>query len=249
MSKKIIAIIQARMGSTRLPGKVMMKINGKPILEHVIERVLESKLISDLVVATTTLSLDDEIESYSKKNKIKIFRGDSNDVLDRFYRCSKLFKANIIIRISADSPLIDPLIIDKCISKFHENKKLDYLSNTINKKNNYWCENYNGFPIGIAVEVFRFKALEKAWRESSSLSDREHVTEYIWKNSKFFNLDYVENENNKSDLRLVVDTKEDFNFIKKFIESHSIDKSVTFNQLINIIDNGSLIRSNSGKLL
>ena len=116
MTQKIIAIIQARMGSTRLPGKVMMQLSKKPILQHVLERVKRSNLISEVVIATTLLPKDDEINDFAQKFNVPIFRGNSQDVLDRFYHCAEKFSADIIVRISSDSPLIDPLIIEKCVS-------------------------------------------------------------------------------------------------------------------------------------
>ena len=233
MTQKIIAIIQARMGSTRLPGKVMMQLSKKPILQHVLERVKRSNLISEVVIATTLLPKDDEINDFAQKFNVPIFRGNSQDVLDRFYHCAEKFSADIIVRISSDSPLIDPLIIEKCVSKFIENKNTDYLSNTINNISGTWNEDYNWFPIGVAVEVFTFSALKKAWKEASTLSDREHVTEYFWKNPNVFTLDFINNSNDYSNIRLVVDYENDFLYLKKLFE---IFPNETFSSLRKLID-------------
>ena len=241
MSLNIVAIIQARMGSSRLPQKVMMEIQKKPILEHVIERVNCSKMITNLVVATTDLNEDDQIASFVKNLKFPVFRGNSTNVLDRFYHCAKKFNADVIVRISADSPLIDAEIIDKCISQFQKNVNADYLSNTINRKNNLILENYNGFPIGVAVEVFSFDVLQKVWVNAKTDSDKEHVTEYIWKHENLFNLDFIEYSKNKSDLRLVIDYKEDFVYVKKIIETLNIDKLVSLEKILEMIDKNSSI--------
>lgn len=243
MTKKTILIIQARMGSKRLPGKVMMKIKGKPLLGYVLERVLKLDSIFRIVVATTILPEDDLIESYVKKFNVDVFRGNPEDVLDRFYKCSKKFNAENIIRISADSPFIDPHIIEKCVQKFQTTKNIDYLSNTINNNTGVWKENYNGFPIGLAVEIFNFSSLEKAWRESFLPSDREHVTEYIWRHPQKFSLYGIQNRENKSNFRLVVDYKEDFNFIKRVIESMPDLISITLDQLIEFLNNNPSITS------
>jgi len=143
---KIVAIIQARMSSTRLPGKVLMEICGKPLLWHVVNRVSHSKYISQIVIATSTNPKDDEIEKFAKKYKLKVFRGSENDCLDRYYKAAKKYKADVIVRITADCPLICPEIIDRVIAEFKKNNS-DYVSNSI----------IHTFPDGVYVEVFRLK--------------------------------------------------------------------------------------------
>ncbi len=153
-------IIQARMGSTRLPSKTMMKIKNKSLLDYVYNQVSHSKKISKIVIATTTLSEDDTIFNYANSKNILVFRGDSENVLDRFYQCAKKFHLKNIVRITADNPLIDPIIIDLCIEEFNK-KDYDYVSNTISKKNNVWQYDLNGFPHGMAIEAFSVSSLEK----------------------------------------------------------------------------------------
>lgn len=230
----VTAIIQARMGSTRLPGKVMMPIEGKPLLYYVINQVRHSKKLSNIIVATTNLKEDEIIVNFVNSLGVDCYVGNAQDVLDRYYCCAKEFKIDVIVRISGDSPLIDYNIIDKCIDEFEKNH-FDYLGNTIVKDDNHWIENYNGFPIGVAVEVFTFNALEKAWKESKKPSDREHVTEYIWKNPEIFKLGSIKNSEDLSNMRIVVDYQEDFNLVKKIIEHLPSNDALTLEQIISFL--------------
>jgi len=227
------AIIQARMGSTRLPGKIMMSVRNKPLLHYVINQVLQSKKIDKLIIATTNLPQDDEIVKFVDLYGIEVFRGSEEDVLDRYFHYAKKFKLDTIIRITSDCPLIDPEIIDKCVEKF-EKKNLDYLSNVNKKIDDDWIYDPCGFPSGFAVEVFTFNALENAWKNAKKLSDREHVTQYILDNPKKFKIDGLENQENFSDLRLTLDHQEDFNLIKLVIENfpageiYNLEKIISF---------------------
>ncbi|MEX0596818.1 MAG: hypothetical protein WD512_09975, partial [Candidatus Paceibacterota bacterium] len=142
---------------------------------------------------------------------------------------------------SADSPFIDYNIVDRCISKFKESD-LDYLSNTINMVNGKWEQNYNGFPLGFAVEVFTFYALRRAWCEGKEPSDREHVTEYIFHNPQIFKLGCVTNPVSVSDMRLVVDYYEDYELVKKIIENFPDDKLFTLEKLVLFLNNHPEIR-------
>lgn len=237
----ISVIIQARMGSSRLPGKVMKKINGKPLLYYIISQVKAAKKVSKIIVATTQLKEDDQIESYVKSIDIDVFRGNDLDVLDRFYHCARKYDLEKIIRLSADSPFIDFNIIDECISKFEE-YEVDYLSNTIKKVNDIWKEDNNGFPLGMAVEVFTIRALEKAWLESTKPSDREHVTEYIFHNHSFFKLHSIKNFEDLSDFRFVVDYPEDFELISKIISGYPINELFTLKNLKDFLDKHSELK-------
>ena len=205
---KVVAIIQARMGSTRLPGKVLMKILDKPLLWHVINRVSFSKYISEIVIATSTNPKDDEIEKFANENNFKLFRGSENDCLDRYYQAARKYKADIIVRITADCPLICPEIIDKVISEFLKGK-YDYVTNTL----------LYTYPDGCDVEVFSFKVLEKAWKEAKDPLEREHVTPYI-RNSEKFRIKNVFNESpvNPDEYKWTVDRVEDLEFVKKVYE-------------------------------
>jgi len=215
------AIIQARMGSKRLPGKVMMKINNKPVLHYVLNQVSHAKKLSKIIVATTTLKQDDVIFNYCKENSFDVYRGHPTDVLDRYYNCTKEYDLDTVVRITADCPFIDYKIIDKCIS-FFNNPKSDYFSNTISKNGKKWTETYNGFPIGFAVEVFSFDALAKAWKNGKKPTDREHVTEYIWQHPQLFKINSLQNNEDLSKIRLVIDYENDFKFVKSIIENSNL---------------------------
>jgi len=201
-------IIQARTGSTRLPRKIMMPINeNDTVLSFGIKQVKSSKTINKIVIATTDLSEDDLISDYVKKLNIPCFRGKSKDVLDRYYQCAKKFNFSIVVRITSDCPLIDPLIIDDVVSYFLKNNKFDYVSNV---------HPITTYPNGMDVEVFTFKALEKAWNEAEKPSEREHVTPYIY-TSKKLHLGNVKNSKDLSNLRWSVDHKEDLILIKEIV--------------------------------
>jgi len=149
-------IIQARMGSSRLPGKVMMEIDSKhTILDFMINQLEYSKLVDRIIIATSKKAEDDIIETFCKKNTIDCFRGSENDVLDRYYQCAKKFSLETIVRMTSDSPFLDPLILDKTVNKFQEDD-FDFVSNNLIRT----------FPIGIDTEVFSFKTLEQAWKEA-----------------------------------------------------------------------------------
>lgn len=229
----IIAIIQARMNSTRLPGKIMMSVRNKPLLHYVINQVLQSKKINKIIIATTNSSQDDQIVKFVDSYGIEVFRGSEEDVLDRYYQCAKKYNSDIIVRITSDCPLIDPNLIDKCITKFKKNQ-FDYFSNVHKKDGNKWIYHLSGFPLGFAVEVFTFTALEKAWNSAKKLSEREHVTLYVLNNPTFFKIGNMENYDDYSDIHLAVDHKVDFDLVKTVIEHFpdnvifNLEKIVTF---------------------
>jgi spore coat polysaccharide biosynthesis protein SpsF len=200
------AIIQARKGSTRLPGKVMLNIRGKPVLWHVVNRVSKTESIDGLVVATTTDLEDDIIAEFCKKNDILVFRGSENDVLDRYYQCAKEYDIKDIVRITSDCPLHDPDVIDRVIKEYLIGD-YDYVSNTIEYT----------FPDGLDVEVFSFDALEKAWNNAKLSSEREHVTPYMRKNEEFMK-ENVSSSKKYPLYRLTLDYLEDYEFIKRIYE-------------------------------
>lgn len=202
--QKVVAIIQARMGSARLPGKTMMDICGKSLLWHIIERIKHSRLIDEFVIATTERQEDDVIVESAKELDIRSFRGSENDVLDRFYQCARAVSANIIVRITADDPFKDPKIIDKVMNAMLEDN-YDYVSNTIKPT----------YPEGLDVEVFSFLALEKAWKEAMKSLDREHVTSYIWNHPHIFQLKNVEGDVDLSYMRWTLDTIQDLEFSRE----------------------------------
>tara|TARA_Y100001970_G_scaffold285313_1_gene404669 strand:+ start:1078 stop:1851 length:774 start_codon:yes stop_codon:yes gene_type:complete len=220
------AVIQARMGSKRFPGKVMKNIDNRPLISYMIERVKKSKLINQIIIATTVLRQDDVIIDWCKENKINYYRGSVSDVLSRYFNTSKEYNIKTIVRLTADCPLIDPLIIDKVVSKYFElsKKRIDFVSNSIPPDLTY--------PDGMDVEVFNFNILQKAYKKSFLPSEREHVTFYFWKTGLFstFNL---KNKNNYSGYRFTVDYKVDFIVIKSIIkELYNKDKIFLMEDMI-----------------
>ena len=175
-------IIQTRIGSTRLPGKTLMKLNEHfSTLDFVINQLSFSKLIEKTIIATTTLEQDDVIEKYCRKLNIPCFRGNSDDVLDRYYQCANFFKINHILRITSDCPLIDPEIVDKIIMKY-QSGNYDYFTNTLTRT----------FPVGTDAEIFSFNTLKKSWENAKLPSEREHVTPFIRNRKMNFDLGNLE---------------------------------------------------------
>ncbi len=200
-------IIQARMTSTRLPGKIMLPVAGKSLLEHQIGRVLKSKKISNIIIATTINSTDDVVVKLCENLNVNYFRGSENDVLGRYYYAAEKYKASNVIRITSDCPLYSPLILDEMLEKY-ENSDVDYLSNTLTRT----------YPRGLDTEIFTFKTLEKCFNESTEQIFREHVTSYIYKNPSIFKMKNYSGDVDNSYLRWTVDTAEDFELIKKIYD-------------------------------
>lgn len=206
---KVTAIIQARMGSTRLPGKILKKVNGKPLLFYQLERIKGSKLIDEIVIATTTNHQDNEIVSFCEQYGVSYYRGSETDVLSRYFNTAVKFNADIIVRLTSDCPIIDVEVVDKTIQYFLELDYCDYVSNTLERT----------FPRGLDTEVFSYIALEKAYKEAYLERDREHVTPYFYSNQNIFVVGSLKNNINYSKYRLTVDTEEDFELIKLIINA------------------------------
>ena len=205
----IAAIIQARMGSTRLPNKVMEKAEGVPLLKYQVDRARKSKLLDKIIVATTDRSKDDIIVNFCKDNGIEYFRGSENDVLNRYYECAKKFKVDTIVRLTADCPLSDPEIIDETIM-LHRSSGADFTANTVPPKT-------QKYPSGLDVEVFSFLVLERANREVRDSHDREHVTFYFWKYNNGFKTAQLDSVKDYSKYRITVDYPEDLEVVKFII--------------------------------
>lgn len=204
--EKIIVIIQARMGSTRLPGKVLEDIEGKPMLWHVIERVRTSKTIDDIVVATTINPEDDQIERFCRNNNIQFYRGSESNVLDRYYQAAKQVAPDCVVRITSDCPLIDPEVINKVVFTYLNNKgSLDGATNIIERT----------YPRGLDAELFTFEALKKVWLEAIEDYHKEHVTVYFYEKSDKFRMASVKNDNDLSNLRWTVDEDKDLKFVRE----------------------------------
>jgi len=204
-SQKIVAIIQARMGSSRLPGKTLADIMGKPLLYHIVQRIKASKYINEIIIATTTESIDQAIVKFARENNLLFYKGSVNDVLDRFYNAATRVNADIVVRITADDPFKDPVVIDKVIKHLITHPELDYVSNTIKPT----------YPEGLDVEVLRSNALKNAYENAKLRSEREHVTPFIWKNPEIFNVANVENDEDLSHYRWTLDYEEDLEFARK----------------------------------
>jgi spore coat polysaccharide biosynthesis protein SpsF len=207
---KIVTVIQARSGSTRLPGKVMMDILGKPLLLRMVERVQQSKLAGTIVVAITTKHNDDIIEEICKGANLLCYRGNENDLLDRHYQAGRLYDADAVVKIPSDCPLIDPKVIDKVLQYYLDNK-FDFVSNL----------HPATYPDGNDVEVMSSQTIEKAWQNATRTLEREHTTPYIWENPGLFKIANVAWESgldySMSD-RWTIDYPEDFTFIKTVYE-------------------------------
>jgi spore coat polysaccharide biosynthesis protein SpsF (cytidylyltransferase family) len=204
---KASAIIQARLGSTRLPGKVLLTLADKTVLEHVIQRALKARSIQEVVVATTQQKENSQVADVAQRCQVKVYRGSENDVLDRYYQAAKLFSLHHIVRITSDCPVIDPQVIDGVINKYFETEA-DYCSNTITKT----------LPDGEDVEVFSFQALERAWREADIPSEREHVTPYLKKHKDLFKIVSCDHDVDLGEKRWSLDREEDYRFLKILFE-------------------------------
>ena len=193
----LAAIVQARMGSSRLPGKTLMEVSGKPLLQRLVERVKASSFLDDVIVATTTKTQDDAIVDFAQKVGLKYYRGSEEDVLDRVYQAALQYNVDHIVRVTPDCPLLDPRVVDEVIEAYMSGE-YDYVTNTLRYT----------YPDGLDVEVFSFSVLERAWAEAQLPSEREHVTSYI-RNSGHFRLFNIENQTDLSHLRWSVDTEAD----------------------------------------
>lgn len=236
---KTVCIVQARLSSSRLPGKILLPGYNKPLLFHLIERLKRSKLIDKVIIATSKNPLDDIIFNLCLSRKVDVFRGSMNDLLDRYYKCAKTFKANHIVRITSDCPLMDPKIIDLMLKKYHSIKKIDYMSNV----------HPPSYPDGFDIEIFSFGALEKAYKLSKKNYEREHVTPYIWDNPKKFKIfNYSNLRNNKlyNKFRLTLDYKEDFFVIWNIFKNlYPKNKYFKFKEIINfLLKNPKILKNN-----
>ncbi len=239
---KIIAITQARISSSRLPEKVLKTVGEKPLLELHLQRVSRSRLINRLVVATTKEPGSDKIAAIAQKMNAAVFFGSLDDVLDRFYQVAKEHGADYVVRLTSDCPLLDPLLIDAVI-EFALAQQVDYVSNTL----------LPTFPDGQDVEVFRFSALEKAWKEASSKSEREHVTPYIWKNSIYYNKTIFTSasfsgKTDYSKVRLTIDEQKDLETIAVMVKQLGTDAgweeyAQYYQTHPDLVSNGSIVRN------
>lgn len=203
----IVAIVQARMSSTRLPGKVLKPLGSKIVLARVIHQLSGSQRINQIVLATSIDGSDDALIGWARRAQLPYMRGSLHDVLDRYYRTATHYKADIVVRITADCPLIDPTVVDSVVERFLEGD-CDYAANI----------NPPTFPDGLDSEVMSFEALERAWVDAKLPADREHVTLYIRNNPERFKIANVAYHDDISKLRLTLDTPEDYEFLNRLIQ-------------------------------
>jgi len=204
----IIAVLQARVSSTRLPGKVLRPILGVPMLERHLERLARVRMIDRLIVATSVEKSDKPIIQLCRELNVDCFRGSLNDVLDRYYRAAEPFAPDTVVRLTGDCPLADPKVIDDGIRYFLDHD-FDYVSNCVDRT----------FPVGLDFEVLRFASLESAWREARLPSEREHVTPFIKNRPERFTIGHYKNEADLSYHRWTVDEPEDFEFVTSVYEA------------------------------
>jgi spore coat polysaccharide biosynthesis protein SpsF len=226
--EKRIAIIQARMSSTRLPGKVLKKVSGKEILGHVLDRVLCCDALDNVVVATSDKEIDEQIVKYVQQygRGIECFRGEEDDVLDRYYHAAVAFKADWIIRVSSDSPLIDPEVLHSVVIMTVEGG-YGYGSNSL----------IPTMPDGLDIECMRFAVLLKTWSEAALPEEREHVTPYIRMHPELFRMANLRHTEDLSPLCWAVDSEEDYHFVEKLSEHINIldQANYSFEKVVTIL--------------
>lgn len=236
MKPRIVAIVQARMNSSRLPGKVLLDLGGEPMLRRVVQRASRSALVEQVVVATTTDSTDDSLYGYCVSHSLPCWRGTQYDVLDRYYTAAQTFRAEIVVRITADCPLVDPGLVDETIKTLLGNSAstldgdaagppdFDFAANRLPPP---WPRTY---PIGLDTEVCTFSALERAWREATEPVEREHVMPYMYEGVRLepagdrvstgrsrhgFRVALLNSADDFGTHRWTVDTAEDLEFVRQ----------------------------------
>lgn len=234
---KVLAIVQARMGSTRLPGKVLMNIHGKPMLSYLINSLKYSKLTDEIVIATTSLPEDNPIEILSKSLKVKCYRGHPVDVLDRYYQCSTLYEGDVIARLTADNPIVIPELVDEIIS-LCKDSHCDYVTNALHRT----------YPLGIDVESFSFSTLKKLHESQKDILSREHVTYHILQNLHLYNIKEIlaPKDLMRPQWRLTVDHIEDFRLMSEILPQLLAKHDfLTYDELVKFLDkNQELIQLN-----
>ena len=219
----VVAILQARTSSSRLPLKVLQPILGRPMLAHELDRVRRARTLDALVVATSTDPSDDPIERLGEAEHVTCFRGSLDDVLDRFYRAALPYRPEAIVRLTGDCPLIDPALIDRVVD-FFRTERLDLAATA------------EAYPDGLDVEVLRFDALADAWRHATAPSDREHVTLFIRRQPDRFRVGMYPSAIDLSHLRLTVDEPQDFELVKQIYEAlYPHDPAFTTDDILELL--------------
>ena len=219
---KVVAIVQSRMGSTRLPGKVLREVNGQPLIEILLHRLSKSKQIDQIVLATSINSENDKLTGVVNNLGYEVFHGSEQDVLDRYYHSAIKYRADIVVRVTGDCPLIDPELVDSIINRY-KSTGVDYVSNISPPT----------YPDGLDVEVFSFPALEIASQEATTKQEREHVTPYIRESGKF-RTGNVANEKDHSGERWTVDELEDYEVICSIFDHFAPRIDFTWSEVLQL---------------
>ncbi len=225
----VACIIQARMGSSRLPGKVLKNICEYPMLHWVVNRAAKAKLIDKLIVATSLNNSDDPIVEWCSEHDFECFRGNAYDVLDRYYQTARSYQADVIVRLTADCPLIDPALVDEVITVFF-NKGVDFAANRLPPPYK------RTYPIGLDIEVASFSALEKAWHHAKLSFEREHVMPYLYSVKDRFTTFILDAEKNFGDRRWTVDTPEDLEFIRALFDKLNCRINFSWREVLQILE-------------
>ena len=225
---RVVIVVQARMTSKRLPGKVMRLVDGRPLMGYLIERLSRVELADDIVIATTTNAEDDPIVEFCEEKGVRYYRGSEHDVLARYYEAAQICHADVIVRVTSDCPLIDPAVIDQALSKYiHHYPRFEFLSNTIQRT----------YPRGMDVEIFSWESLEQAYHKATEEEEREHVTLYIYQNLKEEKIGMLQYPKNESSYRWTVDTQEDFELIATLLhELHKTDPHFTLEAALALME-------------
>lgn len=225
---KTTAIIQARMNSSRLPGKVLLDIGGQPMLVRVIERARRARSIDEIMVATTSDPSDDPLEALCRERGYPVFRGSQFDVLDRFYQAARLAQADVIVRLTADCPVIDPAVIDQTVDAFHA-AGADFAANRLPPP---WKRT---FPIGLDTEVCSFAGLERAWNEAELPFEREHVMPYFYDQEGRFRIVVIDHSEDCGGYRWTVDTPEDLAVVREIFARFGGDDRFSWLDVLDLV--------------
>jgi spore coat polysaccharide biosynthesis protein SpsF len=221
-----VAIIQARMGSTRLPGKVMREIVGRPMIAHVVERARRIQSVDTVVVATSTHAKEAPLVNYLREQAIPVVRGPEHDVLARYVQAARDFVAERVVRITSDCPLLMPEVSERVVQAF-DPQQCDYISNTLERT----------YPRGLDTEVVSRELLEKANQQATDSADREHVTRYVLRNPGQFRLRSVTDDENRSSLRWTVDEEEDLKLVRKIYNAlYNEDPHFAYRKVLDCLD-------------
>ena len=221
---RVVAIIQARMGSTRLPGKVLRQIGTKTMLARVVERTLRASTLDEVVVATTTQADDEAIVAECRRLGVPFFRGRERDVLDRYWQTARAYQVQAVVRITSDCPLIEPEVIDRVVDAFLHAAP-DYASNTLERS----------YPRGLDTEAVGLAALERAWHEATEAYQRVHVTPYLYQHPELFRLLSVTGDVDRSNYRWTVDTLEDLAFVREVYERLGDDAMIGWTEVLDLL--------------